>query len=325
MSEIEAGGLDSIGALFRRPKPKHALPLGTPCPNCGTPLAGPWCHACGQQGEEFHRSALRLVGESVEGLLHFDGRFWTTVPGLLLHPARLTRAYLDGHRAPQIPPLRLFLVVLLLVFLAGSVGGVKVASVNISSDTTTNGKLVSSTKTTRTLQDLSPEERSKVDAALSKGKVEIMGREDPKASAWLRERAHAVLSDPERFYLVMEQWAERFAFLMLPIAAGLLSLLFLFQRRFFIFDHTIFALHSLSATGLVLTVVFLLSKVSMGFSNLMLWTLPVHLFVHMRGVYRTSVPGTLIRMALLFTGSMVGFAFIMGGLIWVGLSAMGHA
>jgi hypothetical protein len=42
----------------------------------------------------------------------------------------------------------------------------------------------------------------------------------------------------------------------------------------------------------------------------------------MRGVYATSVLGTLARMLLLFVGSLVGFVFLMIGLILVGMAAL---
>lgn len=308
----------SLGGFLRR-KPKHALPIGTPCANCATPLQGPWCYACGQLGEDFHRSTWHLVAEAFEGLFHFDGRVWTTLPDLFRHPARLTRAYLDGHRAPQIPPLRLFLVVLLVVFFAGSVGSDgTVINTTVADD---HGKILSSN--THTLEKLTPEEKAKVKAAIAKGKVQFGARPNEAASAWLKDRVVKALDDPERFKLVMEQWSERFAFLMLPLAAGLLSLLFVFQRRFYVFDHTIFSLHSLSAVGLMLAVGTGLSRLTGGLSYLLLWAAPVHLFIHMRGVYGTSILGTLARMFLLFLGSSFGVGLIIIGLLWVGLSGMG--
>ena len=132
------------------------------------------------------------------------------------------------------------------------------------------------------------------------------------------------LDDPERFKLVLEQWSERFAFLMLPVAALLMSLLFVFQRRFFLFDHTIFSLHSLSAMGLVGIAYLIIGAIAgEGTASVVLLAMPVHLFLHMRGVYRSSVPGTLIRMALLFVGSSVAVAVLAVGLIAVGLNGMG--
>jgi hypothetical protein len=316
--EIEAAAAGAFSGFFRR-KPKHTVPVGTPCANCATPLQGPWCHACGQLGEDFHRSTWHLIGEAFEGLLHFDGRVWTTLPDLFRHPGRLTRAYLDGHRAPQIPPLRLFLVVLLVVFFAGSLGGRgTVINTTVTDD---SGKGFSAR--TRTLENLTPDEKAKIKEALSKGQVQIVNRPNEAATNWLKERIAKALDDPERFKLVLEQWSERFAFLMLPLSAGLLSLLFVFQRRFYVFDHTIFSLHSLSAVGLMLALATGLSRLTAGGSNLVLLAAPVHLFVHMRGVYGTSILGTLLRMSLLFIGSSVGAGLIVIGLFWVGLNGMG--
>jgi hypothetical protein len=108
---------------------------------------------------------------------------------------------------------------------------------------------------------------------------------------------------------------------MLPISALFLSLLFVFQRRFYVFDHLIFSMHSLSFQGLLLSLIFLLNGLSSAAGWLVLLA-PVHLFVHMRGTYQTSTPGALLRMVLLFVGSAIAFLFLALGLIWVGLSAM---
>ncbi len=322
--ELETAAAGALGDFFRwRRKPEHAVSIGTPCANCSTPLQGPWCYNCGQLGEDFHRSVGHLVIEAFEGLFHFDSRFWATLPDLFRNPGRLTRAYLDGHRAPQIPPLRLFLVVLLLVFFTGSLGGGPKAVTTTIDD---HGKVLSrKTVTLGDIEKLTPEQKAKVRDALDEKKVNVAfsGKRDEAASKWLTDKLKRAADDPEKVKLIMEQWSERFAFLMLPLATAILSLLFVFQRQFFIFDHTIFALHSLSAAGLVLSGSFLLSPLIGDWSQILWLGLPVHLFVHMRGVYGTSVVGTLIRMFVLFLMSLIGFAFIMVGLVWVALSGLG--
>ncbi len=316
-SELEAAGAVSAGG-FLRGRPKHAAPPGTPCANCATPLEGPWCHACGQAAEDFHRSIVRLLGEVVEGLLHMDGRLWRTLPDLMLRPGRLTRSYLEGHRAPQIPPLRLFLVVLLGIFLIGGLaGGAKLATITASTDS--KGKVVAAG--TRTFDQMTPEERAKV---LSQLQVKLgSDKPDMAATQWLRERIEHTLADPERFSLVLEQWSERFAFLMLPISAMMLSVLFIFQRRFYVFDHTIFSLHSLSAVGMAVVLGQILKPAIGDAAFLPLLGAPVHLFAHMRGVYRSSVFGTLLRMLLLFMGTVFWALLLMLGLVAVGLAGMG--
>ncbi len=285
---------------------------------------GPWCHACGQLGEDFHRSVTHLAAEAVEGLTHADGRLWRTLPDLMLRPGRLTRQFLEGHRAPQIPPLRLFLVVLLGIFLVGGLtssksGNVLVVSGPASSKPGAKAGVVR----VDSYDSLTPAQRAKVDAELKTMDVRLGDKPDPGATIWLRERVTRTLADPERFYLILEQWAERFAILMLPISALLLSLLFAFQRRFYLFDHTIFSLHSLSAAGLVLIAAMALSTVVDDWAFLLLALIPIHLFAHMRGLYRSSVAGTLIRMTLLFVGSAAAAALLVVGLIAVGLNGMG--
>ncbi|QUD86940.1 DUF3667 domain-containing protein [Phenylobacterium montanum] len=313
--ELETVAAASAGgwARFLRRK-AHTAPIGSPCANCETPLQGPWCHACGQLGEDFHRSVTHLVGEVFEGLFHFDGRLWRTLPTLILKPGQLTRDYLNGHRAPQIPPLRLFLVMLLFVFLAGSIDTPKhIARPAKRPDV---GIVLNS-------PDVSDQDRTDIKQGLAQIDAAAKNPAKSPGAAWLEARIKAAIDDPERFFGVIEQWSERFAFLLMPMSTLLLSLIFVFQRRFYVFDHAIFSLHSLSAMGLLLTAVILLDPVTGGLANLLLVLAPVHLFRHMRGTYGSSAIGTLIRMTLLFLGSAAGFLVLILGLISVGLNAMG--
>jgi len=110
---------------------------------------------------------------------------------------------------------------------------------------------------------------------------------------------------------------------MLPISALLLSLLFVFQRKFYLFDHTIFSLHSLSAMGVAITLSMGLSTLVGDDAFILVFAAPVHLFVHMRGVYKTSVFGTLVRMVLLFLGSLIAAVLLIVGLVATGLNGMG--
>ena len=301
-SELEAVLLDGA-ATNRRPRHGPTRPPGSPCANCGVMLQGAWCHDCGQLAEDFHRSILRLMMEAIEGITHLDGRFWVTAPALLLHPAKLTRDYIEGHRAAQIPPLRLFLVVLLLVFFIGSMSGGKDQTFNFNGSKDAGA-------------------RARAEAQIDKIEFRFGSQKYTEAGRWFRPRLKAVLENPERFKLVLESQSERFAFLALPVATVLLTLLFIFQRRFYVFDHTIFALHSLSFQGLLFSTATLAGLAWEPLTPLMLMAAPVHLFAHMRGVYRTGVPLTLLRMLLLFIGSLFGFVILVLLLVLVGLSEM---
>ena len=100
--------------------PQHAVPSsGTPVRQLRrTPLQGSVVpRNCGQVLPGLPPLHLEArCWEAFEGLLHFDGRVWSqTVPATcFVIPARLTRDLSRGPPRPAtIPPLRLFLVVLL--------------------------------------------------------------------------------------------------------------------------------------------------------------------------------------------------------------------
>lgn len=274
---------------------QRAPPHRETCANCDASLVGPWCHACGQKGEDFHRSIWHLAAEAFEGLTHFDGRIWNTLPRLAIRPGRLTRDYLDGRRASQIPPFRMFLVVLLAVFLAGG---------------------LSFRPHVGDGHELSASDRAQVEEAIGAATLDPSG-----IAAWVKAQAIRATHNPEPFVAALEHWAHRFAILMLPVAAALLGLLFLGRAGVYLFDHMIFAMHSLSFQGLLLSIAFLIGPI-VGGGEWLLLASPVHLFVHMRGTYGTGVAGTLVRMALLFVGSVVGFGLLMAGLLVVGLAAV---
>jgi hypothetical protein len=143
---------------------------------------------------------------------------------------------------------------------------------------------------------------------------------DAKTTAWLKERLLFSLNHQDAFFRSVAEWSQRFAFLMLPIAALILTVLFVFKKGVYVFDHLIFAMHSLSFQGLLLSAVFLAGAFGQSSGGWLLLASPVHLFVHMRGTYGISTFGTLIRMGLLFVGSSIAFGLLIGGLVVVGLA-----
>lgn len=305
---LEAVTADTIAHETMRAS-KHSLPIGTPCPNCHTALAGPWCYACGQRGEKYNRSIWRLIGEAMEGLTDLDGRIWQTVPRLIFRPGRLTRDYLDGHRAVQIPPFRIFLLVLVFVFFAG---GVNFSATHPNFNlTTSNGQ---------PLAKLSTSDKADVDQALSQLKANEPNIKigSDKENAFWTARVRKAVADPKAFFSATAEWGNRLAVLMLPIAALMLSVLFAFKKNTYVFDHLIFSMHSLSFQGLLLSAIFL-GGIWWGSAWWFLWLSPVHLFFHMRGTYRIGIFGALFRMFLLFIGSSVTYGLLVAGLFVIGL------
>lgn len=149
-------------------------------------------------------------------------------------------------------------------------------------------------------------------------KSRILEDDDPRLQSfrhWAEARMKAVKEDPERFALIMEIWLHRVAILALPVSALMLSLLFIFNRRYFVFDHLIFSMHSLSFQMLLATVILLLSMVVGGAAWWLILIMPVHLYVHMKGAYQRSAFGTVVRMIVLFF--LTSFTFSLLALLWL--------
>ncbi|MEZ5946629.1 MAG: DUF3667 domain-containing protein [Hyphomonas sp.] len=111
---IEHAGADAAAGAGKPGGPV----TDTNCLNCGEPLAGEFCHACGQSAHSVRRPFWALFAESLETLFSIDGRIARTLPDLLLKPGKMTRAYLDGQRARFIPPFRLYVLASLVFFVA---------------------------------------------------------------------------------------------------------------------------------------------------------------------------------------------------------------
>lgn len=117
-------GLEDVGALGTAAAAASALDgpgaarAGdeTACLNCGEALAGRYCSQCGQKAH-LHRSVMHAVEEFLHGIVHFDSRFWNTLPLLIFRPGKLTRDYVMGKRARYIAPVAVFLLTVFSMFL----------------------------------------------------------------------------------------------------------------------------------------------------------------------------------------------------------------
>jgi hypothetical protein len=96
---------------------------GQHCANCGTAMQGEFCHECGQSIHSVLKPMHGMIEETVETLLHIDGRIVHTLPPLLLKPGFLTLEYFSGRRVRYIAPFRLMFVLCVLAFFVFPPGG----------------------------------------------------------------------------------------------------------------------------------------------------------------------------------------------------------
>jgi len=91
----------------------------TTCTNCGADAADVYCARCGEQQPGHHDlSVSHVAHEVVHELVHVDSKLFTTLRDLLTRPGFLTEEYFAGRKSRYIAPLRLFLTLFALQFLA---------------------------------------------------------------------------------------------------------------------------------------------------------------------------------------------------------------
>ena len=351
--ELEIIGAGALGGLLKR-KAKHAPPLGTPCANCGAKLEGPYCHACGQPADDHHRSLPHLAWEGIEGLTHLDGRLAQTLPALFFHPGKLARDQFEGRRQRHVPPFRLFLVALLVfMFVLEALfhGGVRTVdahgqSVSIKNATggATNVVLMSPDQAKRLHLKVGPGEPTKPVAVTVDGKPVAL--DDQKAidaafdmdtgdktkdaqrnsafKAWLKPRLQRAAANKDYYMMVLFTWAHRLAFLLLPILAGLLALVYVARRRqFYIYDHLIVAMQFLSFVFLISALAWVLPEPARGWAVLVasIWA-PINLYQTLRGAYGSGRFGAVVKTGLLWTSTLFLFGVLMLGLMALALAQM---
>ncbi|MNH53389.1 hypothetical protein D3C73_50780 [compost metagenome] len=118
--DLEAAGGAMTGGIIAGAIEKptgQARDHHTTCADCGAEVTGKFCSNCGQPAH-VHRTLLHLGEELLHGVMHFDGRFWRTLPLLVINPGRLTREWVQGRRTRYVSPLAMFLFTLFVMFFA---------------------------------------------------------------------------------------------------------------------------------------------------------------------------------------------------------------
>ena len=351
---IEHAGADAAAGLAEGRREAN----DTRCLNCGEPLKANYCPECGQGAHSLRRPFWSLLGESVETLFSIDSRFAKTVPDLMAHPGRMTRHYLDGQRARFLPPFRLYVLASLIFFiLMPLVMGKGVAFMPKGTQNFEDAR--AEIEASHNDGDMTDEEYQSAIRGLDQAEHVWRGglpglvtptvpnaegdAAPPPDEEWAgfmpREALDAVreagangdkdaarfaeiVDEPGRLAEETQRWIPRMMFVLLPVYACLLALVYFWRRQFLFFDHLIVSLHFHSALffamsiGLVLVPFIGLGWVSLAlivYSNFYLYRL--NRVVYGRGAFssvlRTVTLDSLYIVILLFALLM---AAILGAL-----------
>ena len=356
--EFAAAGDIATGALIGRAVESKAGEHGVGegahgvCLNCGTALIGSFCHACGQNGH-VHKTLTSIGHDLLHGVFHFEGKVWRTVPMLVTRPGGLTRRYIDGERARFVSPLAMFLFFVFLMFAtfhslesghelnldnAPSTRAEKLAKIDgeIAStqakldraqqrvaqgkaDDDDQGDIVGYQATLNGLRVA----RTSVAAGPEEGRRQAVNNVNTGWPA-LDEGIRKANKNPELALYKLQSSAYKYSWALIPISAPFVALLFLWRRRFKLYDHAIFVTYSLAFMMLLATTISLLMMIGAPgwlYGNLIAFGPPVHIFFQLRGAYQLNWFSALWRtFALLIFATITLTLF---GVLLLGLGLMG--
>jgi len=346
MNEIEAIGDAMTGGVIGHavePKAGEAGDDGhtheQACLNCGTPLSGEYCYACGQQAH-VHRTLRAFFHDLLHGALHFEGKIWSTLPLLAWKPGELTRRYVDGERAKFVSPIALFLFSVFLMFAVASATG------NLSTGIGSPEVRKELAGEVADLEGDLAELRRERDIALRQGrstkaleaKIEADVQEIAVMSGlrsgeirtnpafvvsegvpdWLRQPIGKAVDNPELMFFKLKTNAYKYSWALIPISVPFVWLLFPFSRRFRLYDHTVFVTYSLSFMTMLAVAAMAVSTVGLSaIAGLMFFIPPFHMYRQLKGTYGLSRASALLRTMVLLVFTVI--ALTLFGLVLVAL------
>ena len=347
MGEIDAIGDAVTGAAIARAVEPAAGAVGPDghtheraCLNCAAPLAGDYCHACGQHAH-IHRTLTAFFHDLLHSVFHFDGKLWRTLPLLAWRPGDLTRRYIEGQRARFVSPMALFLFSVFLMFaVLGSLGSIdpinsqevkiglgksaQEAQAKLAKLRRERDALVVARKPTAAIERriASADEEARLigtiaDRGVVRGSAVRISDDLP---AWIRDPVEQANRNPDLLFYKLRNNAYKWSWALIPLSVPFLWLLFPFSRRFRLYDHMVFATYSLSfMTILVIATALLAAAGWNGAIAVAMFVPPVHMFRQLKGAYGLTRLGALWRTVLLTLFAITAALLFVAGIVGLGL------
>lgn len=266
------------------------------CLNCGTEVIGRFCHACGQENIEPKESLWHLISHFFSDVTHFDGKFFSSLKLLIIKPGFLSQQYVIGRRAAYLNPIRMYLFTSAIFFLV-FFSLIKINDKNFGTRTI-NGKNSSQidnmdsaqfTEFTTTLNNGIPLTREGFKKYLdtsnattfhlapgnykSRKEYDSLLKSGVKKHNWFERQLVYKNFDLKEKYgsnprLIIPELGNKFIhsipqmlFILLPLFALILKLVYIRRKQFYYVDHVIFTLHLYIFIFLSMLVIFGVDKI----------------------------------------------------------------
>ena len=259
-------------------------PPAVRCANCGAPVTGRYCSACGQRLEPPVHTLGHFAQVATEDLTHADSRLWRTLAALLFKPGYLTAQFLAGRRARYLPPVRLYLVLSVVFFIWVSASQSKLQVVQLDSERGARAARVS-TPFDPALPGESAQQRSE---RLCHDTV-YQGPWQEQLAPLVSRACRTVAEDNGRS--MREAFLHnlpRAMFVFLPLLAGAMMLMYWRPRHYYV-EHLLLFVHNHAFAFVLLLLAAAVSALlpfAAGWVSFALWLyIPWYVYRSMRLVY----------------------------------------
>ncbi|TRD11684.1 DUF3667 domain-containing protein [Erythrobacter insulae] len=315
------------------------------CLNCGADLVGNYCQNCGQK-VHVHRTLSAIGHDLLHGVLHLDGKFWSTLPLLAFKPGKLTRRYIEGERAKFVSPMAMFLFSIFAMFAVFQMvgitapsdidlsGAVEKTASEVRSEAEIGRAEIQAQLDAMDADDPEREELAAQLAALEAGLNSLGKASDANADESLNMEINptgfeafdkGVLQkwndNPGLMLYKMQANAYKFSWLLIPLSIPFVWLLFAWKRRFKAYDHAIFVTYSLAFMSLLFIALSLLGTAGMPLDCVFVLfavIAPLHIYKHLRYAYDLRRFSTIWRFLLLMFSVLFVLLFFLQALLILG-------
>lgn len=277
-----------------------------PCRNCGDATVGKYCPSCGQAKRGIRVSVRTLVADLLEDQLVLDRALPRTLSALLLRPGFLTMEYARGRIVRYVAPFRLYLACSVVFFLVFSVLGLRARDRSASE------------LDTRIQPELAALDSARAEGGVE-GDVQPWARNlelnigDEETNRRVRQRVidrfgHLPMGTAlRRIGAEYVRYVPHMIFVLLPLFAALLKLLYVRSGRYFA-EHFVFSLHVHAFVFAVLTLMVIARWLPATLALLV--GIGAYVWAAMKRVYGQGWFVTTLKAGVL--GASYSFALMMG-------------
>jgi len=303
------------------------------CKNCGHIWkSGPneFCPSCGQGNTHLDIHLKHWILELIEGIFHVDGKLWITLRYLFIKPGQMSKEYAEGKRMKFIPPIRLYLFVSFVFFIALSTlnqsENVVHATlsedylkqpwedvrINMLGENTVGLNGIYATR--REIREAYAKGENAVDSLLTSSGL-VYG--DSVTRGFWRQAARIEVLGPKAFQAKIMKMFSLGVFLLMPFYAWMLSWFFRKPKRWFT-AHLVLSVHEhiLLFLGLLLSILFIQLGFQGGVASTLIALGLLH-FLAVKNFYSAGFWATLWRYLILslFYFLLLGLFFVLAAIL----------